>query len=153
MYIIGTALSALFYHLGGMGGAWWKSSWVRDWLCPLVVLATLYLTGMWHWSLWLCYPLMIGASSTYWKVLNKYFNKPTTDCYWFNWCAHGIGWGLALLPYGFMMGSVEAVVARALILGLCMALWSSVIVKWLKLSVAWDEGGRGGLIICTLPLL
>ena len=140
--------SGLFYYLGGQGGPWYKDSWIRDYVCPLIVVAFLVRHNLYHWSLWLCYPLMVGALSTYWK-------KKGTDAIWCNWFLHGFGIGLALLPYAIAIHQVIPIIARSILLGACMALWSSYIVVWLKSNVKWlkwniDEGGRGALIIATL---
>ena len=131
---VGALFSGITYYLGGQGGPWYKRSWIRDYICPLIVIACL----PYHWSLWLCYPLMIGALSTYWK-------KKGTDAKWYNWFLHGFGIGLALIPYGICINSLNAILCRAIILGISMAIWSHFIHKdWL------DEGGRGSLIIATL---
>lgn len=151
--LIGSAISGVWYYLGGTGGVWWKSSWVRDWLCSLTVLAVLSLTGMWHWSLLMCFPLMIMALSTYHKWLNKYFGKPTSDCFWFNWLAHGLGIGLALIPYGIYTDTTPIIICRALLMGGLMALWSSILIPFFKLNRKWNDGGRGAIIICTLRIL
>ena len=133
-------LSGLFYYLGGQGGAWYKRSWIRDYLCPIIVCAFLAHSGFWHKSLFICYPLMVCALSTYWK-------KKGTDAQWYNWFLHGLGIGLALIPYGIYIHSLNAILCRAIILGISMAVWSHFIHKdWL------DEGGRGSLIIATLYL-
>lgn len=145
---LGTILSSIFYRLGGTGGEWYKSSWIRDWICTFILLAVMQWTNIWHWSLYISIPLMIGALSTYHKWLNPLMDQPTTDCLWFNWLAHGIGIGLAILPYGYFTHTIDKVLYRALILGLSMMVWS-VLVDWDKL----EEGGRGGLIILTLLIV
>jgi hypothetical protein len=136
IFLYYSLICGLFYYLGGQGGAWYKSSWIRDYICPLIIIACL----PYHWSLWVCYPLTIGALSTYWK-------KKGTDAQWYNWFLHGLGIGLALIPYGIFIHAISAVLCRAIILGISMAVWSHFIHKdWL------DEGGRGSLIIATLYL-
>ena len=145
---VGALFSGITYYLGGQGGPWYKRSWIRDYICPLIVMAFLTQHSLYHWSLWLCYPLMIGACSTYWK-------KKGTDATWRNWFLHGLGIGLALIPYAIMIHQVIPIIARSILLGACMALWSGYIVVWLKSNVKWlkwniDECGRGLLIIATL---
>ena len=143
--LLGSVLSAIFYHLGGMGGAWWKNSKMRDWICPLVFLAVMQHTNIWHWSLYPSALLMWLALSTYHKWLNPIFNKTKEDCHWHNWLVHGFVIGLALLPYGYYTHTMELVLFRAYILGTLMMIWSE-----LEDRVAWEEGGRGFLIIATL---
>lgn len=151
--VIGSILSGLFYHLGGIGGKWWRSSWIRDWICPLILLATMQWSYTWHWSLYIVYFLMVGALSTYHKWLNPIFHQPKTDCFWFNWFAHGLVIGVALILYGYFTGTLDQCILRAHILGISMVIWSSIIIKKFKLNVAWDEWGRGALIISTLKLI
>ena len=127
-------ISGIFYWLGGQGGAWYKDSWIRDYVCPLIVIAYL----PYHWSLWLCYPLMVGALSTYWK-------KKGTNATWRNWFLHGFGIGLALLPYVVFTHSLQPILVRVVLLGISMAIWSHF-----NHIDKWDEGGRGALIILTL---
>lgn len=87
------------------------------------------------------------ALSTYHKWLNKFFGKPDTDAFWFNWIAHGLGIGLAVLPFVAVGISVWMILCRAVVLGILMMLWSDS----QKNTVA--ELGRGALIIATIPLL
>jgi hypothetical protein len=141
MIILLSIISGIFYRMGGSDK--YDTKW-RDWGCPLVVLLALH----WHWSLILCFLLMWGALTTYWKVLNKFFNKPTSDAYWFNWLAHGLGIGLALIPYTLFVGGWELGLVRSLALGLLMMVWSL-----LNDNVVWEEFGRGALIILTLWIL
>ena len=146
--VLGSIYSGLFYWLGGQGGVWYKKSWIRDWVCPLVVLAVMEWFGKWHWSLLLCYPLMVGALSMYHKWLNPIFGKPKTDCYWFNWLFHGLIVGLALLPYGYFTNTIDLVLERAYILGILTMVLSTIID-----NDFWEETLRGGLIIATLKML
>ena len=127
-------ISGIFYWFGGQGGVWYRDSWIRDYVCPLIVIVCL----PYHWSLWLCYPLMVGALSTYWK-------KKGEDTRWYNWFLHGFGIGLALLTYVVFTHSLQPVLVRAVILGISMAIWSHF-----NHIDKWDEGGRGALIILTL---
>lgn len=145
---LGCIYSGIFYWLGGQGGVWYKKSWIRDWVCPLVVLAVMEWLGKWHWSLLLCYPLMALALSTYHKWLNPIFNKPKSDCYFMNWFMHGFIIGLALLPYGYFTDTIDTIILRAFILGVFMMVWSEIIDK-----DKVEESGRGGLIIATLKML
>jgi hypothetical protein len=148
IFIIACIYSAIFYRLGGMGGTWYKRSKIRDLVCPLVVLAVMEWTHRWHWSLLICYPLMVVMISTYWKVINKVLKQPQDDCYWFNWFFHGLCVGLALLPYGYMTHTVDLVLVRAYLVGFSMMFWSLLIE-----DVYVEEGGRGALLIALASIL
>jgi hypothetical protein len=85
-----------------------------------------------------CFVLSWGALSTYWDVVFGH-----DDFY-----AHGLGVGLALLPLVFIGVSVWLILLRAVCLAVSMGIWSNLIdTDWL------EEGGRGVLIILTLPIL
>jgi len=86
--------------------------------------------------------------STYHKWLNKYFNKSTDDSHYFNWLAHGLGIGLALLPVIYLGISWYLIVLRAVVLGLSIMVWSE-----LNDNAVWEECGRGAIIILTIPIL
>jgi hypothetical protein len=137
-------ISAVCYRMGGSDT--YNTKW-RDFGCPLCVLIGMLLVNQWHWSLLLCFPLMFGAMTTYWKVLNKFFKKSTEDSYWFNWLAHGLMIGLALFPLTFFVGLLVEVLARSIFLGLLMMIWSEIID-----DAVYEEMGRGALIILTLTL-
>jgi hypothetical protein len=94
-----------------------------------------------------CFILSWGALSTYHKWLNPIFKKPKTDCFWFNWLAHGMGIGLACLPLLTYIPLIN-ILCRVTVLGITIMLWSE-----LNDNAVWEEVGRGVLIICTLPLL
>jgi len=148
LILVTSIIDGILYHLGGIGGVWWKSSWIRDIGVSLATLSCVGILFGWHWSLIPCFFLMWGALSTYWKCLNKYFNKPTSDCFWFNWLTHGIGVGLALTIYGYFNHCLGLTLVRSIVLGLSMMIWSHFVHK-----VAWDEGGRGALIGLTLHII
>ena len=145
MYIILIVLGAIFYRMGGSDK--YDTKW-RDLGVPAVSLLSMYLLGRWHWSLFICFPLMFGAMTTYWKVLNRFFHKPKTDSYWFNWFAHGLMIGLSFLPYAYFTDRWIMVIARALALSFLIMIWSEV-----NDNAVWEECGRGALIVGTLWLI
>ena len=89
-----------------------------------------------------------GALSTYHKWLNPIFHKPKTDAYWFNWLAHGFFIGFAFSPFIWAGIHWYSILIRSIVLGLTMMWWSEN-----NDDVLWEAGGRGALIILTLPIL
>ncbi len=102
--VISCLISAILYRAGGMGKEldtrpkwipmWLRQSWVRDWLCPGVLLILILLNWKPHdltgWLMILpYYGLSGGALSTYWDWLFK--GKD-------NFYMHGLGCSLAMLP-------------------------------------------------------
>jgi len=136
--VLGSLISGFLYWAGGHGKPY--NTLYRDLGIPLLMLGLISLTTGFHWSLIINCLLMYGTLTTYWKILNKFFNKPTTDCFWFNWFIHGLGIGLSFIPYGIYTYTIKFVIIRAIILGLSMMLWSRFIHN------KWDERGRGALI-------
>jgi hypothetical protein len=154
-YIILIGLASVSYRLGGASPSdfprlpkWLVKSSTRDVGVPLVSILAMWILGKYHWSLWICFPLMWGALTTYWKVLNKYFGKPTSDCYWFNYLAHGLGIGLALIPYGVYTHTLIGVIVRSIILGTLM-----MVTSYLFDNVDLEEGSRGTEIVGTLWII
>jgi hypothetical protein len=141
-------ISGIFYRMGGSDT--YDPKW-RDWGCSLVSLATLSLWTHSRAILWV-FPLIFllswGALSTYHKWLNPFFKKPKTDCYWFNWLAHGLGIGLACLPLYAIGVVTQLVVFRAVLLGILIMIWSER-----NEQVVWEEIGRGAFIVLTLLIL
>lgn len=88
------------------------------------------------------------ALSTYHKWLNRFFQKSTDDSHYFNWLAHGLGIGLAMLPFAWIGIAWWLILIRAIVLGISMMVWSE-----LNDNAVWEETGRGFLIIATLPIL
>jgi hypothetical protein len=137
--ILLTAVSALLYRLGGWGHGF--NTKVRDMGVPTCMLALMAWLGLWHWSLILCFGLMFGAQTTY-------FKKSGTDAMWYNWLAVGVAFGLAMLPYAAATGQWLGFGARFVIVAFYTVVWSEMIGQ------AWiEESGRGAIQIATLPLL
>jgi hypothetical protein len=155
LILISATLGAFFYRLGGAspGEFPWLPKWViksytRDIGVPLISMAYMFLTGAWHWSLLPCAVLFYGALTTYWKILNPIFKKPSNDCFWFNFFAHGLGIALAMAPYAYHTGHWLGFWIRLVILPIAITIWS--------LTISWvdpEEGIRGALIVASLKLL
>lgn len=108
--------SMLCYRLGGMSReqkhwlpVWMRHSWVRDWLCPLCILAPFMAVLGASWWFLLAYLLSVASLSTYWD-----FFFGDIDNFYFSGCMLGV----ALLPLAFCGLPVWVIVARALVLGI-----------------------------------
>ncbi len=156
--IIALALiSAVLYRFGGYGWGpgqekfpflpkWVFNTKARDIGVPLVALGGMFVLGIGNavpwWINLISFLAMFGALTTYWDSIP--FNKGKD-----NFFLHGLGIGLAYAPYAFFaVGMPGAPFIRAVVLGVAVGLWSRLIGKdWL------EEGGRGFLIVITLPLM
>ena len=136
-------ISGLLYHLGGGAEKGYNTKW-RDWGCSLIALICLWLLKGLNFAFWWGYIafflLSWGALSTYWKK--------GVDAKAINWFFHGFGCGLATIPFYWLGIHWWAILVRTVILGLTMMWWSEN-----NDDVFWEEGGRGTLIILTLPIL
>jgi hypothetical protein len=157
IHLVGMALAAILYRAGGMSKeessfipTWLRHSWCRDWLIPAVVFGVLvggrYLSTehgllMGLKALIIFYGLQGFALSTYWKFGAK-------DAKWYNWALHGLGCGLAALPFIFCGISWYAVGLRAIALA-----WLMTRVSETSDDVFVEEYHRGFLNILTLPIL
>ena len=146
---IGSVISGILYHCGGIGKPY--STKLRDIGCSLIILLTLSFLAHKIFPIWVNL-VTFGLSwlflSTYHKYLNKWFNKPRTDAFYFNWLAHGIGIGLAMIPMAWIGITWWLILIRAVVLGLSMMVWSE-----LNDNAVSEEFGRGALIVLSLPLL
>ena len=146
LYIILIVLGAALYRAGGIGKPFHTT--YRDIGVPLVTLASMAVLGKYHWSLWLCMPLMWASMTTYWKCLNKLFGHTKDDCHWYNWAMHGFMMGLAFLPYGFYIKVIPIILIRAAMMGLLMMVWSE-----LNANVDMEECGRGTIAAATIWMI
>lgn len=159
--ILGTlflaAVAALLYRMGGSAkqGKWYDfllNTKARDLGVPVCSTAALILL-CWNnpetsahpikfgLALFLSFGLLFASLTTYWK-------KKGTDAKWYNWLLTGLGYGLAYLPVALFFADWIGFVIRVVILAAAIMVWSIAVGKdWL------EEGGRGLLVIITLPLL
>ena len=137
--IFWSILSAVLYRLGGWGHGF--NTKVRDLGVPSCMMAYMAISGHYtHW-LWLCFILMFGAQTTY-------FKKDGTDAYWYNWLFVGLAFSISLLPFSTATGHWLGLLYRTLAVTAFTVLWSQLNGK------AWiEESGRGFIQIITLPLL
>lgn len=149
--ILATALSAFLYRVGGMGKQeaqqkipWFPQALVntkaRDAGCPLVsfVWMLLFYTGVPWWIHLISFGAMFGFLTTYWDDMFGF------DNFWF----HGFMIGMAYIPYAIYTKVWIAFLLRAAVLAVFMGVWG-----WIFKKVDWEEGGRGGSIAATLPIL
>ena len=133
--LVAVILCAILYRLGGMGGAWWKNTKVRDLGVPIVCTTWMVLnyTCPW-WVHVLPFVLLFATLTTYWDKIFDYDN----------YYAHGLICGLAYISYG----NIGFVVVRAILMGILMGtLCDNTENDWI------EELGRGAVIALTLPLL
>lgn len=84
-----------------------------------------------------------AALSSYWRWVNN-----TPDVESINWFLHGLGIGLAMLPFVWVGVSLWLILFRSILLGVSMMFWSDH-----NNNVVVEEMGRGALIVLTLPIL
>ncbi len=138
-----TVAAAILYRMGGSDT--FNTKW-RDIGIPVVMVPAMFLigaiTGLWTGlSLILCFGLLFGSLTTYWK-------KKGADAKLWNWILTGLGYSLAMIPYTIATGNWIGFGIRTVIVTAFVAAWSEIIGE-----VIYEECGRGAIIIATLPLL
>lgn len=153
MNIFLSCLNAILYRLGGASPAdfpymskWLVKGYTR--VIGVCLIYILYYLNNWHWTILPSTLLLAIAVNSYHKWLNPLFKKPATDCFWFNYLAHGFFISLADLPYIWHYGLWLPFIYRTSILSLGIMLWSLI---WKNVNI--EEGGRGYLIIQSLSIL
>jgi len=145
------SLAFLSGTLGRMGGAGGKfRSWQRDWVCPWLALAALWLAVGFQiinwWAYMLAYALTGASLTTY---LDSIFGED-------NLYASGFLVGIAFLPLAFIGVAWWLIVWRAVMLcgiwgGLNKYLPSNGILIWRR-DIA-EEFLRYAFLVLTIPLL
>ena len=142
--LVASALSALFYRLGGSNaGTKWRDMGVSGVVC-LATGILVHPVGLWAYlSLIPCFGAMFGALSTY-----RYF-LPKPDDYTFPYYAlHGFFVALSMVFFAWATGHWIGFWIRVAVCTAGVSAWSA----WIKRD--WiEEGGRGFLVVGTLPLL
>lgn len=134
--LIAGIISAALYRLGGQ-----VQTKIRDLGVPTIMLLYFVVTKHFHWSLLICFVLMFGSLTTYWK-------KKGTDAQWYNWMFTGIGYSLCMLPYVLFNHHWIGFAERTIFVVAATTLWSQFIGE-----VNAEEGGRGFIIGSSLFLL
>lgn len=132
-------LSGIFYRLGGYGLPF--NTKVRDFGVPSCMITYFMLTEHWNWILILCFGLMFGAQTTY-------FKKKGSDAKWYNWLLVSLAFSFAMLPYTWITGHWVGFELRTLVVIVITVIWSELIG-----NVNFEEFFRGFIQIITLPLL
>ncbi len=135
--IVASILSSGLYRLGGSKDFDTK---YRDVGCAAITCALAGYLLVWSWTLILCFGLMWGALSTYWKR--------TPNAKWYNWLTTGIMYSVAMLPYVIAEGLWVGFISRTIILGALTMIWSELISNDVQ-----EELGRGALLTLTIPLI
>ena len=135
--IVATIICSTCYRLGGASGFNTK---YRDVGCSIITCLLAGYLISWNWTLILCFGLLWGALSTYWKR--------TADSKWYNWLFTGTFYSVAMLPYVIAECLWVGFISRTIILGALTMIWSELISNDVQ-----EELGRGAFIILTLPLL
>jgi hypothetical protein len=136
--LIASGVSAILYRMGGAKG---YDTLYRDIGCAAVACLLAGYLLVWSWTLILCFGLMWGALSMYWK-----FGRRNSK--WYNWLATGAGYSIAMLPLVIQVGCWKGFISRTIVLGALTMIWSELQSNDVK-----EELGRGFLIPLTLPLL
>lgn len=149
MKVLATVLaciaSMILYRAGGMSKEpsasplwmpmWMRQSWVRDWLCPLVLFGLVVFVFGLH-AYWWCYLIFYGLSgaalSTYWDWLYGYDN----------YFVHGFFCGLATVPLYWVGVAWWIIAVHILVVSLGMGLWSDQVE-----NDKLEEYGRGVFFI------
>ena len=149
--IILSILAVGLYRCGGGGSDLWvRYHFLPKWLfdtkardvgVPLCMLTYFAITAHWRWILVLCFGLMFGAQTSY-------FKKKRTDAQWYNWVFVGLAFSICMLPYAWATGHWMGFLWRTLIVT-C----GTVAVSELSGKDFVEEFGRGAIQIATLPLL
>lgn len=122
-----------------MGGAWWKSSWVRDYLIPITCIIVALLIGIpFGWWVPIFLLLSVAALSTYWDWFFGYDN----------YYCHGFFVGLASAPLAYITDDWWMFVLRTIILTLWMGIWSAVVD-----DDDLEEFGRYSIVGLTITMI
>ncbi len=142
--------SAILYRLGGVGYPY--NTKVRDaGITTLYFIYCLTRIPPTPWNIFLlllsCFALF-GSLTTYHKWMNKFFHKPKSDVFWFNWLFTGFCYALSALPIVFITHGWVGFFARIILLPAIIMAWSELIG-----NVDLEEGGRGFWFFFTIPLI
>jgi len=137
-------VAAIFYRLGGTGGAWWKNTKVRDCGVPLVSICSLKLIGiecpLWVWITY--FLLSFATMTTYWE------HWGSEGVEWYEWLLTGLVYGVPTFIFVYFGIDWVGCLSRIGVLGLTTVAWSELISK-----DTWEEWGRGFLFNISILLL
>lgn len=147
LYIILCICSSWLYRRGGSDKSYHGKE--RDLGVSLCLIACLWLFKGWTWLYIPVFGLSWVSLSMYHKWLNPFFDKPKSDCFWFNWTTHGQGIGYAVMPLVFLPSiSLSSILARVVFLAISMTLVSEY-----SENVEYEENMRGFLACASIVFL
>ena len=135
------ALSLIAGFLYRAGGSDWANTKYRDFGVPIVMLLAMWHLKLWHWSL-------IPSAIALFASLTTYFKKKGADALWWNWALVGLITAFSMVFYAWASGHWLGFWIRCALNTVLIMAWS----EWQD-EVNAEEGGRGFIIIATLPLL
>ena len=141
LLIVMTIIGAIAYRIGGSSLHISNITKIRDAGLPSCMLIYMALAHHWNWWLLLCFGLMWGSQTSYFK-----FGQ--LDVKWWNWIICGLAFSFCMLPYSWATSQWLGFGLRTLVV-------TSFTVGWCEFvgnDVA-EELGRGFIQIVTLPLL
>lgn len=138
--LILSIIAGILYRMGGKGGKWYFNTKMRDIGCSIITILSLFILKIFvpFWAYLFTFGLSWAACAAYWQM---------DEHKWGFW-PHGLGLSLATLPIAYITGHWWGFSIRCIIFTTLITLWSEF---WGDVNI--EEGGRGALIILTLPLL
>lgn len=125
--------------MGGVGNPF--NTKIRDLGIPFLMVTYFLSNGLYGFWLPLCFILMFGAQTTYFKDKGE-------DAKWFNWLFVGLAFSFCMSPFVLVFGTWKGFGIRSIIVTGFTLGWSQLIG-----NADLEESGRGLVQIITLPLL
>ena len=146
IWLIATILGAFLYRLGGTSAG---TKW-RDLGVPTIATGYLLTLGLKAqiWGFWGLVGAYVAHFGLLFGALTSYFKPKGQPARWYNWLLTGFLYGLSALPLAIVTGCWIGFVIRIVTVTTFVTLWNEFIDE-----VNIEEGGRGAVIIATLPLL
>lgn len=136
-------LSGFFYWVGGQSKdvIKWADTKVRDLGIPTIGVIIMTLLHGWHWIYLLCFFMIFGAQTTY-------FKKKGTDAKWYHWLFVGLAFSIAWISYAIVFHNWSGFLYRSIVVTIFTMIWSESISNDFA-----EELGRGFIQSITLFLL
>ena len=152
-----SGISAIFYRASGMAEDvkhwipnWLRQNWIRDWLCPLLMIIGLVVIHpflLFQWWLLLAYLITAGSLTTYWDWFPPNHGE---DNFWIA----GFFSGIALFPLAFCGLCFWLILLRAVLLALIWGGLNRIVNNnHVAHSAFIEEYTRGFTLVATLVLL
>jgi len=131
-------LAGVLYRIGGSDLKIPNITKIRDFGVPTCMI--IYMVFNWSWWLILCFGLMFGAQTTY-------FKEKGTNAMGYNWLFVGLAFSICMLPYAIATQQYMAFIVRSILVTIFTVFWSE-----LNSNAVVEEFGRGFIQIITLVL-